>query len=76
MANPLFGRFGPGQTGPANPMSNLTNMMQQFNQFKSRFKGNPKQQVQQLLASGQMSQDQFNQLSEMATQFQSMFGMK
>lgn len=76
MANPLFGRFGPGQTGPANPMSNMMNMMQQFNQFKSQFKGDPRQQVQQLLASGQMSQDQFNQLSEMAKQFQSMFGAK
>ncbi len=76
MANPLFGRFGQPQATPQNPIGNMMNVMQQFNQFRSQFKGDPKQQVQQLLSSGQMSQDQFNQLSEMAKQFQSMFGVK
>ena len=76
MANPLFQRFGGPQASPANPLSNMMNFVQQFNQFKSQFRGDPKQQVEQLLASGQMSQEQFNQLSEMAKQFQSMFGSK
>lgn len=48
----------------------MPNFLQQFNQFKSIFKGDPKQQVQNMLNSGQMSQSQFNQLSQMATQIQ------
>lgn len=48
----------------------MPNFIQQFNQFKSIFKGDPKQQVQNMLNSGQMSQSQFNQLSQMATQIQ------
>ena len=47
-------------------------MIAQFQQFKQNFNGDPKARVQQLLDSGQMSQQQFNQLSQMATQFQNM----
>lgn len=52
--------------------SGLANLLSQFNQFKENFKGDPKQQVQQLLDTGQMTQQQFNQLSQAATQFQNM----
>lgn len=52
---------------PNNPMQ----MIQQFNQFKNSFTGDPKQAVMNLLQSGQMSQDQLNQLQAMAKQFQS-----
>lgn len=75
MSNPIFQRFG-GSNTPQNPLGNMMNLVQQFNQFKTNFRGDPKQQVQQLLESGQMSQEQFNQLSEMAKQFQSIFGSK
>lgn len=61
MANPLFQQFG--NQMPSN------NIMSQFEQFRKNFKGNPQQIVQQLLASGQMSQAQFNQLKQMADQF-------
>ena len=48
---------------------NMQNFMNQFNQFKQQFGNqNPQQVVQQLLNSGQMSQEQFNQLSQMANQ--------
>lgn len=53
-----------------NPFGGMMNMMQQFNQFKQNFQGDPKERVQQLLNSGQMTQQQFNQLSQMAQQFQ------
>lgn len=53
------------------PFQNISNMMQQFNQFKQNFQGNPQQRVQELLNSGQMTQEQFNQLSNLAKQFQS-----
>ena len=65
----LFNMFGQ-QTPPMN--GGFANMMTQFNQFKQNFSGDPKQRVQELLNSGQMSQQQFNQLSQMATQFQNM----
>lgn len=52
-----------------NRFGNMMNMMQQFNQFRSTFQGNPQQKVQELLNSGQMTQQQFNQLSQMAQMF-------
>lgn len=71
MANPLFDKFNQ-QPANLNPFGNMMNMLQQFNQFKSTFRGDPKQKVQELLNSGQMSQQQFQQLSAMAEQFQKM----
>ena len=55
-------------------MLNQKNMMMQFEEFRKTFTGNPQEEVQKLLDSGKMSADQFNRLSQMATQFQSMFG--
>lgn len=51
MSNPLFDMLG----GPALPP-----IVQQFMQFKQSFKGDPKQQVQQMLNSGKITQDQYN----------------
>ena len=70
--NPLFNILNGGMQ-PQNPM---INMMTQLNQFRQTFQGNPKQQDQQLLNSGRMSQEQFNQLSQMATQIQNMMNNK
>ena len=50
--------------------SGFANMLGEFEKFKQSFSGDPQQQVQQLLNSGRMSQQQFNQLSQAATQFQ------
>lgn len=52
-------------------MSN--NLLAKFRQFKSQFQGDPQQKVQELLNSGQMTQAQFNQLSQMAQQFKGFF---
>ncbi|MBS5680057.1 MAG: hypothetical protein KHW91_10135 [Clostridiales bacterium] len=49
-------------------------MMQQFNQFRASFQGDPKQEVQKLLQSGRMSQQQLDQLQSMARQFQQLMG--
>ena len=49
----------------------FANFMSQFNQFRQNFQQNgadPRQQVQQLLNSGRMSQEQFNQFREIANQ--------
>lgn len=52
--------------------SQMQNLMNQFNQFRQSFSGDPKQQVQNMLNSGQMSQAQFNRLAQMANQIRGM----
>lgn len=70
MANPLFGALG----GSVQPQQNaFTGLVQQFKQFKQNFKGDPKEQVQELLNSGKMSQDQLNQCMSMARNLQNIF---
>lgn len=64
--NPLFDMFGQKNQNGMFPF----NMMQSFNQFRQAFRGDAEQQVRDLLSSGQMSQEQFNQLSSMAQTFQ------
>ena len=70
MANPLFNALGGGIPATLGPAGQFNQMMQQFQQFKANFQGDPKAEVQKLLQSGQMSQDQLNQLQAMARQFQ------
>lgn len=69
MPNPLFNAMGGGAVN-----NNLANMMNQFNQFRNAFRGDPKAKVQELLNSGQMSQQQYNQLQGMAKQFMAFMG--
>lgn len=66
MNNPLYQQMNQG-----NPMNNV---MQRFQQFQQMFKGDPRQQVQQLLNSGRVSQTQYNNAVQMANQFQRMLG--
>lgn len=64
MTNPLFNMFG--------QFGNMQNMVSQFNQFKKTFNGDPKQQVQELLNSGKITQAQYDQAVQMAKSLQSM----
>lgn len=66
MSNPLYN----GMNQPQN------NMMQRFQQFQKMFKGDPKQQVQQMLNSGMVSQQQYNNAVQMANQFMRMMSGK
>lgn len=50
-------------------IQNPIQMMQQFNQFKNSFRGDPKKEVEKLLQSGQISQQQLNQVQHVANQF-------
>ena len=68
MSNPLYQQMG--NTMPQN------NILRRFQQFRQQFSGDPRQQVQQLLNSGRVSQDQYNQAVQMAQQLQRMMGMK
>ena len=55
MTNPILQAMGTNGL-PNNPMA----MMQQFAQFKQQMHGkDPQKMVEQMLASGQMSQQQF-----------------
>jgi len=65
MGNPLYQMMG---GTPQRPGNSPVDMLQRFQQFQSQFRGDPRQMVQQLMASGKMSQAQFNQLSQLANQ--------
>ena len=52
------------------PNINPFQMLQKFNEFRQSFTGDPKQMVQQLLQSGRMNQSQYNQLFQLANEFQ------
>ena len=64
MANPLSSGRTPQNGG--NPFGNMMNMISNFQNFKQNFIGDPKQQVQDLLNSGRMTQEQFDYLQNMA----------
>lgn len=64
MGNPLFGN----SNNVFNPFGGAMNFMNQFNQFRQGIQGNPQQMVQNMLQNGQMTQAQFDQLSNMASQ--------
>ena len=66
MPNPLYQQMGGGQM--PGQIGQFQQMMSAFQQFKASFKGDPQQEVQRLLASGQMTQQQYNQLAGMANQ--------
>lgn len=57
-------------------MMNPGNLFQRFQQFRQTFSGDPRQKVQELLNSGRVSQDQYNQAVQMAQQVQRMMGGK
>ncbi len=63
--NPLYNDMNQGTQN---------NLIQRFQQFRQNFRGDPQQQVQQLLNSGKVSQAQYNQAVQIAQQFQRMFG--
>ena len=55
-------------------MMNQNGLMQRFQQFQQMFRGDPRQQIQEMLRSGKISQGQYNQAVQMAQQFTRMFG--
>ena len=72
MADLLYNILNNGSNNLPGPIGNMQNFVQRLNQFSQTIQGDPKQQVQQLLNSGRMSQQQYNQLSQMTTQIQKM----
>ena len=67
--NPILQMLGQNQSQQMN--SNPMQMLQQFAQFKQQMQGrDPKAMVEQLLASGKMTQQQFDQLKQQAQMLQ------
>ena len=64
MPNPIFNVLG--NNAPAN---SFQGMLKAFKQFKAEFQGDPKKEVERLLQSGRINQQQLNQLQELAMQF-------
>ena len=62
MANPLFDQFGGQQNNNA-----MSAFMNDFNRLQQTVK-NPRQEVERLLQSGAMSQQDFNRFGQMANQ--------
>lgn len=67
MSNPLFDILG-GQ------LPEPFNIIQQFNQFRNSFHGNPQEEVQHMLNSGKITQEQYNEAVQRAQQLQQMLG--
>ena len=68
MSNPIFNALGGSM-----PMGN-NNMLAQFNNFVKQMQGkNPHEEINRLLQSGVINQQQLNEAQQMAQQFQSMF---
>ena len=65
--NSLYNQFGK-QTNP------LEQLAQQAIEFRQQFTGNPRQEVERLLQSGEMSQKTFNELSQIAQQVMQFIG--
>lgn len=66
MSNPIFDAFGGGM--PQN------NILAQFQQFRQQMQGkDPRQEINRLLQSGAVSQQQLDQAQQMAMQMQNLF---
>jgi len=57
-------------------MSQPNDIISRFRQFRQTFKGNPQEQVQQLLNSGRITQAQYNAAVQQAQALQKMLGMR
>ena len=66
MSSPVFGAMGGQAQGG--------NMFQQFQRFMQEMKGkNPQEEINKLLQSGKVSQQQLNAVQQQAQQMQGMF---
>ena len=75
MINPMNPMLN-GSPQMNNPFGNVQQLMQQFNQFRQSFQGNPQDQIQQLMNSGKVTQENYNWAYQQAQQFQKMMGGK
>lgn len=75
MANSLYNELNqnsPQTDQQPDPTGGFNNMLQQLRQYASGFQGNPTQELQKMLDSGRMNQQQYNQLRGVAQQIAQM----
>lgn len=63
--NPLYQQMSKQSNG-------MQGFMQRFQQFRQSMTGDPQQQIQQLMNSGKITQAQYNNAYQMATQMMRM----
>lgn len=66
MSNPIYDQMNRNQS--ANP----SNMVQRFQEFRRNFSGNPQEIIQQMMNSGKISQEQYNQAVQTANRLMKM----
>jgi hypothetical protein len=79
MGNPLFELLGgtaqsAGNAGGA--FGGISNIIAQYMNFRKTYNGDARAQIQQMLNNGQLTQDQFNQAAQLATQLQNLIGKR
>lgn len=74
MSNPLFNALGGAQSKLPGMMGKFQQMMRQFQHFRQTFRGDPKAEVEKLVQSGQITQEQLDQVQQMARQFEQFLG--
>ena len=60
MASSILNSFGD------NKVSNFLSHINEFNNFRNSFQGNPQQETENLIKSGKMTQQQFQQYAQLA----------
>lgn len=65
MAHDLFRQYG---NQPAPNDGGFSQLVAEVKRMQQTFRGNPQEEVQRLLQSGQMKQEQFNKYAQMANQ--------
>lgn len=68
MPNYLFNQY--------NQNTQTDGILKQFNDFRNNFKGDAREQIQQMLNSGRITQEQYNQAVQKANAFARMLGMR
>lgn len=66
MPNYLFNQYG----------QQNSDLIKRFNEFRNTFKGDPRQQIQQMLNSGQITQQQYDQAVQKANALARMLNIK
>ena len=67
MPNPIYNSM-------ANQNNPFAQIIKEAQNFKNTFKGNPREEVQRLLNSGELSQTDFNKYSQIAQQVMQFMG--
>ncbi len=60
MNSSLFNDFG--------PKDNMSQFINEVNNFKKNFQGDPRAEVEKMMRNGQLSQAQFNEFAQIANQ--------